>query len=221
VDTYSGEGKAVLSNETVRAFTTRALSGLHFDFAERRFLTLRYLQDVYKNGYDVLDKKQACYYDALLALGSLLGDSLDFDVMYAYKGVAFGANQLGEDTAGVNLLGYTSCAYLADDIFGENRIPKTDTVSETGVKLTTDLYKKELTLELVYIYGVGLPDQDISLTDTKYLYDHYGARLNWYLLPNSAFYLGWEKLDLFNSDIERAADQLTEELVKFGLRFAF
>ncbi|MDR2428509.1 MAG: hypothetical protein LBD62_01725, partial [Candidatus Margulisbacteria bacterium] len=221
VDTYSGEGKAVLSNETVRAFTTRALSGLHFDFAERRFLTLRYLQDVYKNGYDVLDKKQAYYCDALLALGGLLKDNLDLDVMYAYKGTAFGANQLGEDTAGVNLLGYASCVYLSDDIFGENRIPKADMVSETGVKLTTGLYQKELTLELVYIYGTGLPDQDIALEDTKYLYDHYGARLNWYLLPGSAFYLGWEKLDLFNSDIEKAADQLTEELTKFGLRFAF
>ncbi|MDR1452690.1 MAG: S-layer homology domain-containing protein [Candidatus Margulisbacteria bacterium] len=221
VDTYSGEGKAVSNNETVRAFTTRALSGLHFELAARRFLTLRYLQDAYKNGYTDLSKKQSYYYDALLSLGGLFADGLDLDVMYAYKGAAFGANQLGEDAPGVNLLGYASCAYLTDDIFGENRIPNAKAVSETGVKLTNYLYQKELTLEIVYIYGVGLPDDDISPADTKYLYDHYGARLSWYLLPGSAFYLGYEKLDLFDSAIEKAADQLTEELVKFGLRFAF
>jgi hypothetical protein len=220
-DTYSGEGKTVSDNETVRAFTARALSGLHFDFAERQFLTLRYLQDVYKNGYDVLDKKQAYYYDALLSLSGLFGGGLDFAVMYAYKGAAFGANKLGEEPAGVNLLGYASCAYLTDDIFGENRIPSADVISETGVKLTGYLYKKELSLDFVYIYGTGLPDRDLSLADTKYLYDHYGAQLNWYLLPSSMFYLGYEKLDLFNSDIEKATEQLMEELVKFGLRFAF
>ena len=191
VDTYSGEGKTYLYNETVRAFTMRTLSGLHFDFAERRFVTLRYLQDGYKTGYDILDKKQAYYYDALLSLGGLFGGGLDFDVMHAHKSTAFGANQLGEDAAGVNLLGYASCAYLTDDIFGENRIPNADKISETGVKLTSYLYKKELTLEMVYIYGAGLPDQDISPADTKYLYDHYGAQLNWYLLPSSAFYLGY------------------------------
>ncbi|GBR74009.1 hypothetical protein NO1_1251 [Candidatus Termititenax aidoneus] len=220
-DTYSGEGKTVSSNETERAFTTRALSGLHFDFAERQFLSLRYLQDVYKNGYDVLDKKQAYYYDALLSLDGLFSGGLDFAVMYAYKGAAFGANKLGEDMAGVNLLGYASCAYLTDDIFGANRIPSADMISETGVKLTSYLYKKELALDLVYIYGAGLPDHDLSQADTKYLYDHYGAQLNWHLLPSSVFYLGYEKLDLFNSDIEEAAEQLAEELVKFGLRFVF
>ncbi|MDR1323464.1 MAG: S-layer homology domain-containing protein [Candidatus Margulisbacteria bacterium] len=220
-DTYSGEGKTISGNETVRAFTTRALSGLHFDFAERQFLTLRYLQDVYKNGYDILDKKQAHYYDALLSLDGLLGGGLDFSAMYAYKGAAFGANKLSEDTAGVNLLGYASCAYLTDDIFGENRIPSADVISETGVKLTSYLYKKELTLDLVYIYGSGLPDNDLSQADTKYLYDHYGAQLNWYLLSSSVVYLGYEKLDLFNSDIEKAAEQLSEELIKIGLRFAF
>jgi hypothetical protein len=219
-DTYSGEGRT-LTNETVRAFTARALSGLHFDFAERRFLTLRHVQDVYKNGYAVLPKKQAYYYDALLSLGGLLKDGLDLDVMYAYKSAAFGANGLGEDAAGVNLLGYASCAYLTDDIFDENRIPNAAVISETGLKLTGYLYKKELTLDLIYIYGAGLPDDDISPADNKYVYDHYGAQLNWYFLPNSTFYLGAEKLNLFDSEVEKSADQLKEDLVKFGLRFAF
>jgi hypothetical protein len=219
-DTYSGEGHE-FSGETVRAFTARALSGLHFDFAERQFLTLLYLQYIYKNDCVDLDKKQAHYYDVLLSLDGLLGGGLDFAAMYAYKGTAFGANKVGEDLAGVNLLGYASCAYLTDDIFGENRIPSADVISETGVKLTGYLYKKELTLDLVYIYGAGFPDQDLSQADTKYLYDHYGAQLNWYLLPSSVVYLGYEKLDLFNSDIEKAAEQLSEELIKIGLRFAF
>jgi hypothetical protein len=220
-DTYSGEGKTTPNNETVRAFTARALSGLHFDFTERRFLTLRHVQDVYKNGYAVPVKRQAYYYDALLSLGGLLKDSLDLDVMYAYKSAAFGANGLGEDAAGVNLLGYASCAYLTDDIFGENRIPNAAMISETGLKLTSCLYKKELTLDLIYIYGAGLPDDDISPADNKYVYDHYGAQLNWHFLPNSVFYLGAEKLNLFDSEVEKSADQLTEDLVKFGLRFAF
>ncbi|GBR76039.1 hypothetical protein NO2_0652 [Candidatus Termititenax persephonae] len=219
-DKYSGKSERDASGNITDVRTDRYLTELRFDFAENRYFSTRLINEMHQNDYDIDIAGLAQYYDAQLLLGGLLNNGLDLGLMYAYRGQDFGANKIGEDVPNVNFLGYASCGYPVNDIFGENLVPNAAIITETGVKLTGYLYRKDLTLDFVYIFGQADPDPDADV-ETKYLYDQYGVRGNWNLLANSTFYVGWEKLFLYNSDLSDDDKQWEEELVKFGLRFAF
>jgi hypothetical protein len=206
--------------------TMRYLTGLRFAIDEQKSLAIR----AFKEAGDFYEidageyrsrKKYSRYYEALLALGDLLQTGTEISLMYAQQGAGFGSNRLGENVPGVNLLGYASCGYLQNDLDGANRMPSADIITETGLKLTQDLYRGVFLLDLIYIQGSGLPDAAFSGADNKYSYAHYGVRLNWLLRQDTLCYLAHEQLELTDTAVEHKQEQFWSVVNKFGLRFTF
>jgi len=161
-------------------------------------------------------ERPAQYYDAVLEIGDVFKSGTGLKIMYAYQDTYFGANNLREDVAGINLLGYASCRYLA------GRMPSANMVSEAGLKITQVLFHPNFFADLIYIYGQGYADEKISPEQgVLYRYNQQAAVLNWRIQKNGIVYVAYEQADLLDKSIERVNDQYYEVINKAGLKLTF
>jgi len=188
--------------------TLRYHTNLRFDFnkEENRYFETRAIKewrevdDDFHAGHAYSKRKYSQYYEASLNLGDLFKSGTNISMMASQKDLSFGMNGMGEKFAGVNLLGYSSGDYLL------GLMPFADIVEEFSIKVTQDLYRSELLGTVMYLYGRGLPMENMSSHSPEiyepgcmYVYNQYIVRLDWFLRPGSSLYLEHEQVGLTSS----------------------
>jgi hypothetical protein len=185
-----------------------------------------YVPTVDIDGDAIHNERQGYYYDSSFIFGDIFNSGTTWQLSYAYRGRYFGTTGLLEPPAGINLLGYESCGYFFDDWTNTNRMPSANIVSEGGGRITQNLYKDKLFLNLIYISGTGIPDPDNVLPNdeednTKYFYTLGLAGLNWDINDNFNLYLNLEQKTLRDTSIEDDSDQYSDTFTYLGLRAIF
>ena len=208
--------------------TLRYLTRVRFDInrEENRFLQTRAIKEdreadmSFYRGVNRFDLNQSQYYEILFNLGDLFKRGTNVTIMGAQKDLYFGSNELGEDLAGINLMGYSAGDYLV------GRMPTADMVLEYGIKITQELYRSEWLLTGIFIRGEARPDKAISnyeedaYQDDYYIYEQHVIRVDWRPRPNSSVYLAHEQTDLIDSSLS-GRSQYFLVTNKIGMRFAF
>lgn len=178
------------------------------------------------NADAIHNESQGFYYDTSIAFGDIFNSGTTWELVYAYRGKNFGGQGLLEPPAGVNIFGYESCAYFFEDWENNNRMPSANIITEGGAKLTQNLYKDNLYLQLLYLSGTAIPDPDKELPSgdndtTKYIYSLAGINIFWNLNDYFNFYLGCEQKKLHDSTIEDQKDQYVDTYTFLGMGCRF